>query len=103
MANNIRVANRLLDKTAVDMSVTFGASIDLSSYNTSSNKYTFPSDGYIYLYNNNTSAIVYLFGTASKSIVDFGGVNGRWVVPVFKGMRMYLSTVPTACEFIPFN
>ena len=95
-----------------------GTSVDISSYNSSSNRYTFPSDGYVALYaSTNTSTYakisVVLYGNQGSNSIAHdtlslprGSGNCSNVVFVKKGMKCYVSgsgTAPYTSYFIPLD
>ena len=76
-----------------------GARVDLSSYS-SSNKYSCPSDGYIWVYNDTgKSGYVQIDNTN----VSIGGVVGRFAVFVKKGTRIFPMGSATTFAFVPLQ
>ena len=86
----------------------FGQKVLLNSYNSASNKYTFPSDGYIHMNSGGSYAICYLYG-ANES--DYVYIEAPYVstVPavtqlctfVKKGMKVYFASAPDNQYFVP--
>ena len=66
---------------------------DIRGYNSESNLYTIPADGYIYLSNSSgQSAEGVLYGAnANSAYMRFGNSQGRWSQFVKKGMKVYLN------------
>lgn len=62
----------------------FGTAVDLSSYTGTSNFYTFPSDGYLGLYNAKAS----MYGSTATNKVDVSTATDIFAVFVRKGMRL---------------
>lgn len=82
-----------------------GAWVDIRSY-TSNNKYTFPSDGYVFVYNaSNTSSYVSIEGaTDAGSSLALGTTNsGRVGMFVKKGMKCYTVGTVSAARFNPLS
>ena len=80
--------------------ITYSANI--TSYNTSSNKYTIPGDGYLLLSggaNAGTGTVIRLFGPSDNEnyirvimITSVTGLGSNGTVFVRKGMRVYVET-----------
>lgn len=90
---NYEVVNGALN----DIKNKLGTSVDLRSYNTSSNKYTFPHDGYLYIYSHTASGAVgvYLYGSNDVLVGNVIRVNGQFssqATFVKKGMKIYVGT-----------
>ena len=75
-----------------------GTYVDVSSYSSSSNKYTFPSDGYLSVvaYSSSSYAELFLYGSND---VDFGDLSAEYgshasknELFVRKGMKCYVRT-----------
>ena len=69
---------------------TFGTAVDISSY-TSSNKYTCPSDGYVYL--STSSVDSYVTASINNALISamHGGSNYNSIF-VKKGMKVWIAT-----------
>ena len=85
---------------------TLNAPIDISSYSTSSNRYTCPSDGYLrFVVNGGGSGWVMVNG--QSTISSTGSSSGNTValcMPVKKGMTVYLSGGNNvSLSFIPLS
>lgn len=94
-----------------------GTSVDLLSYNSASNKYTFPCDGYVALYaSTNTttyakiSVVLYGQSGSGNSVahdalsIPRGSGNCSNVVFVRKGMQCYVvgsGTATYSANFVP--
>lgn len=76
--------------------------VDLSGYDTSGNMYTFPSDGYLFLANNdpNTGSGVIAGGGSSTGYLRIGGNKGRWTLPVKAGMKAWHDGVTNIFRFV---
>lgn len=90
----------------------FGSFIDISSYNTSSNLYTFGSDGYVYLgaKSETDRVTMSLYGSSGNAIENrINGISGStWheiSIYVRKGMKCYFALVgtDTIARFYPFT
>lgn len=82
----------------------FGTPVDISGYNSNSNKYTCPNDGYLYLYNQaNQSGRIYVYGEGSSNAIAFGGAQCEFVVFVKKGFSAFCTAGASDYKFIPFN
>lgn len=79
---------------------TIGTRTDISNY-TSSNMYTCPSDGYVFMYcaTSSTIGIVFL-GTIA---VNLGGNLGRYSLFVKKGTKLYVEGSPSIAAFVPIS
>ena len=75
---------------------------DISSYNSDSNLYTIPSDGYVYLNvaAGNSGRAVFYGGSASASYLQMGNAPGRYTTFVRKGMRTYVAGVADTFRFV---
>lgn len=77
----------------------YGTAIDISSYNTSSNKYTVPSDGIVKLICNYRSTAYIAVkicnsddsGEQTYQIGAAGSATEYLCIPVFKGQKVYRS------------
>ena len=77
-------------------------SADIKSYNTSSNKYTIPGDGYLLLAgggSSGTGTVIRLFGPSDNEhyirvfmITSYANLGSNETVFVRKGMRVYVET-----------
>lgn len=90
---NYEVVNGALN----DVKNKIGTSVNLASYNTSSNKYTFPHDGYLYIYSHTAAGAVgvFLYGSNDILIGNVIRVNGQFnslAIFVQKGMKTYVGT-----------
>lgn len=80
-----------------------GSYIDIKSY-TSDNMYTFPSDGYVLVYNGSNTAYAVISGsTTDANAIACGVASGRDSVYVRRGMRCYTTGSPSAVRFYPFK
>lgn len=77
----------------------FGTNVDISSYDSTSNLYTIPSDGYIFINarNNTTGYIrVYVGGNTSDGFIgtsiNVTGLQQMSLINVKKGMKCFVST-----------
>lgn len=89
----------------------FGTAIDITAYDSASNVYNIPKDGYIYANaRNNTSGYIriYLAGNTSAGYIgasiNVTEVQQMLIIYVKKGMRCYVSTELSEIivDFIPF-
>lgn len=77
----------------------FQTGIDISSY-TLSNPYVATKDGFVYIYNSNsTNGFVYVLGATSPATGDYrigiGGASSMMnAIPIRKGMRIYTDRNP---------
>ena len=73
-----------------------GTRINISSYNSSTNKYIAPSDGYLYIYSHETSGIAGMqLYSASGNLMASPRVQGQFMNQLIfckKGFRMYVQT-----------
>ena len=100
-----RAISLLADVTKRAEANAIGTWIDIRSY-TSTNKYTFPSDGYVFVYNaSNTSSYVSIEGaTDAGSSLALGTTNsGRVGMFVKKGMKCYTVGTVSAARFNPIS
>lgn len=79
-----------------------GTYINIKSY-TSGNMYTFPSDGYVLVYNGSDSAYAVIVGSTSANSIACGVASGRDSVYVRRGMRCYTTGSPSAVRFYPLE
>ena len=82
---NSDIANLKLNNFSMD-------SNDIKDYNTSANKYTFPTDGYLVAAVTNDDIIVNIFGSLNNYVMLAPRLNNNSVVYVRKGMRCYVAT-----------
>ena len=77
---------------------------DISSYNSESNKYTIPADGYVFLSNSSgqTGEGILYGNSSANAYTRFGQVQGRWSVYVRKDMKIYLNGTANTFRFIRF-
>lgn len=69
---------------------------DISSYNSSSNRYTIPSDGYITVINNSgASGYIIVQGNSGSQYFRIGGNTGHYSLFVRKGLKVYTNNSPT--------
>ena len=78
---------------------------DLTGYTSSSNLFTFPSDGYVFLANNSgQNGRGYLLGSGqTSSYLQFGVVQGRWTLFVRAGMKTYMDGTANVYRFVPLS
>lgn len=85
-------------------STEIGAWVNLASYTSASNAYTFPSDGYVFTYNaGSTSSVLNIIGSPDGgSTIGIGSINnGRNSLYVRKGMKCYVTGSFSAVRFSP--
>lgn len=72
---------------------TVGTVVDLSSYATASNKYTFPKDGYIYIYNNGSGSGVSISDANDTAFIEPGTASAYNTVSLFvkAGLKVYVN------------
>ena len=95
MSDGVTSVEEAIDELTAD---TIGTAVNVSSY-TSSNKYTCPSDGYVNVY----------IGSGNSGTIDgdgnlsIGGYQGRYAMPVKKGMKVYITGTVNYAYFIPLT
>lgn len=109
------MANQIIDKALAYIGnwmrtgkpVGYGTNVDITSYTSTSNMYTIPSDGIIEIncnYRAGSYIMVYIFnatGTNSSALVQQSAAaagdqgNSYAQCPVFKGQRVYVQTSNT--------
>ena len=100
-----KIFDKLSDTAKRTDANNLAAWVDIRSY-TSTNKYTFPSDGYVFVYNaSNTSSYVSIEGaTDAGSSLALGVTNsGRTGMFVRKGMKCYTVGTVSAARFNAFS
>lgn len=84
-----------------------GTFVDISSYNTGANKYTFPSDGYVYQSTGGTLTVSQMFGSNDVKIGELVCESGNaTMVFVRKSSKIFLSTntgADNVFKFIPLE
>lgn len=95
--------NELTERVAANNA---GTSVNITTYNSASNKYTFPSDGYMALYSGSTSSgfmSANLYGANDQAISTFymDIAHQYQSLPTFvkKGMKAYLNDTVTNGQF----
>lgn len=78
---------------------------DLTSHTTVANAYVIPADGYVAVYNNDTShnGFLYILGSntdVNNAYLQIGAQPGRYTTFVRKGMRVYISGSVNTARYV---
>ena len=89
-----------------ELSGGYGTGVDLTSYNSSGNQYTIPSDGHICvnIYNGNVGVAVINGATLSGANSTNGNNQFTFTTFVKKGMKVYVTQIvgSPSIKFYPF-
>ena len=87
----------------------FGTSVNIISYNSVNNKYTFPSDGYLYVdasAHSGNAIFAGVYGSNESTVITIGGYVTSASLFVKKGMKCYIGTTigsDLSAYFVPLT
>lgn len=84
----------------------YGTQVDIKQYNSSSNRYTVPSFGVVFVrvrggYGANLTNL--LPGGYDIWVSASGAIQNSIIVPVMKGSQIYITSTPDVALFIPIT